>query len=231
MARTVNAVAHAARRQEFVDAAVRLAREKGYERLVIGDVLAEVGASKGAFQHYFESKDALLAAVVERTVEEAIGAAANAAMQPSLAPLDRLHALFGGIQGWKAARPEYEPDVIAASLRTWFSDENRVLVERMRATTAARLTPVLAAILTAGSADGSFSLTDPAGSASVVTSLLLALNEQAALLFLGRRDDSVSLPTVMRTLAAYGDALERILGLPKGSWHFTDEDAARGWFG
>lgn len=231
MARTVNPIAYHARRDAFVDAAVRLARDKGYDRLVIADVLEEVGASKGAFQHYFDSKEALLAAVVERTVEEATGAATSIAADPDLSPLEKLRGVFGGIYAWKAARPEYQPDAVAASLDAWFSDENRVLVERMRSATASRLTPVLATVLAEGVADGTFSLADPEGSATVVTSLMLALNEAAVRLFLGRREQTVSFETATRTLASYGEALERILGIPVGSWPLLDEDALRLWFG
>jgi hypothetical protein len=88
----------------------------------------------------------------------------------------------------------------------------------MRSATASRLTPVLAAILAEGVADGTFSLADPEGSASVVTSLMLALNEAAVRLFLGRRAQTVPFETATRTLAAYAEALERILGIPAGSW-------------
>jgi AcrR family transcriptional regulator len=226
-----NPAAYTARRDAFVDAAVRLAREKGYDRLVIADVIAEVGASKGAFQHYFDSKEALLAAVVDRTVEEAIGAATSMAADPALTPLEKLQGVFSGIYAWKAARPEYQPDAVAASLRTWFSDENRGLVERMRTETATRLTPVLAAVLAEGVGDGSFSLADREGSASVVTSLTLALNEAAVRLFLGRRERIVSFETATRTLASYAEALERILGVPAGSWPLLHKEAARLWFG
>jgi hypothetical protein len=169
--------------------------------------------------------------MVERTVEEATGGANAVASDPDLTPLEKLQRVFSGIYAWKAARPEYQADAVAASLRTWFSDENRVLVERMRAATATRLTPVLAAILADGEADGTFSLADPEGSASVVTSLMLALNEAAVLLFLGRREQTVSFETATRTIASYAEALERILGIPAGSWPFLDEDAARLWFG
>jgi AcrR family transcriptional regulator len=103
-ARTVNPAVHAARRAAFVDAAVRLTREKGYDRLVIADGLAAVGASKGAFQHYFDSKDALLAAVVDRTVEKATGAAASVAADRSLTSLEKLRGLLAGTYSWKAAR-------------------------------------------------------------------------------------------------------------------------------
>jgi AcrR family transcriptional regulator len=52
MARTVNPVAYAARRDAFVDAAVRLIQEKGYEQLSIQGVIEAADASRGAFFHY-----------------------------------------------------------------------------------------------------------------------------------------------------------------------------------
>ena len=71
MARTLDPAAHALRRETFVDSAQRLITTKGYEEMSIGDVLADTGASKGAFYHYFDSKAALLDAVIERMVDQA----------------------------------------------------------------------------------------------------------------------------------------------------------------
>ena len=66
MARTVNATLRTVRRDAFLDVAQRLVQTKGYEAMSIQDVLGELEASKGAFYHYFDSKQALLQAVVER---------------------------------------------------------------------------------------------------------------------------------------------------------------------
>ena len=73
MARTVDRAAHTVRQDAFLDAAERLIRTCGYDQMTVQDVLDEVGASKGAFYHYFDSKEALLQAVIERMVETAIG--------------------------------------------------------------------------------------------------------------------------------------------------------------
>ena len=230
MARTVNPTAYAARRDAFVDAAIRLVREKGYERLSIQDVIEEVGASKGAFQHYFDSKAALLAAIVEDTVEASTAAVAPIARDPQLTPLQKLQGVFAGIYQWKTARPQFDPEAVAESARTWFSDENTIVVARMRAAVATRLTPVLVDILREGAADGSFSITDPDGTATVLTSLMLDLNDVAIQLFLARRARTVSFDTVKHTLASYAEASERILGLPPGTWPLVDEQGLRFWF-
>ena len=63
MPRTLNPLAHAIRRDAFLDVAERLIRIKGYEQMTVQDVLDELDASKGAFYHYFDSKEALLQAV------------------------------------------------------------------------------------------------------------------------------------------------------------------------
>src|ERR1051326_1671464 len=72
MARTAKAAAQVVRREAFVDAALRLVQEKGYEQMSVQDVLDALDASKGAFYHYFDSKRSLLLAIVERMTDQAM---------------------------------------------------------------------------------------------------------------------------------------------------------------
>src|SRR6266481_3196300 len=71
MARIVKEEAYAVKRNEILDVAQRLVYTKGYEQMTIQDILDELQISKGAFYHYFDSKQALLEAVIERIGEEA----------------------------------------------------------------------------------------------------------------------------------------------------------------
>lgn len=231
MARTVDPVAHAARRDAYVDAAIRLIQAKGYEQLSVQDVIEAVGTSKGAFFHYFDSKAALLAAVIERTVAAAAGSVTPIATNQRLSAVERLQGIFAGIARWKREQPELQPAAVEELMRTWYSDENSIVLERMRAGVGLRLTPLLLEILRQGAADGEFSLISPEGTASVFTSLMLGLSDVAIRLFLGRRDGTVSFETVTCTLAAYADAFERILGLPSLSWPIVDEATVTYWFG
>src|ERR1700719_1919309 len=66
VAPTENTTLHGVRREAFLDVAQRLVETKGYEAMSIQDVLDALEVSKGAFYHYFHSKQALLEAVVER---------------------------------------------------------------------------------------------------------------------------------------------------------------------
>ncbi len=53
-------------REILIDAAAGLAQIKGFDRTSVQDIMRVSGIGKGSFYHYFESKDALGIAVLER---------------------------------------------------------------------------------------------------------------------------------------------------------------------
>ena len=53
------------RRSEILDCAQSLFLARGYDCASLNDVIAAVGLSKGAFYHYFASKEALLEALAD----------------------------------------------------------------------------------------------------------------------------------------------------------------------
>ncbi len=63
MARTPKVVED--RREQIIDAAMRVFAQKGFVRATNKDVAHEAGITPGLIYHYFESKEALLMAVVE----------------------------------------------------------------------------------------------------------------------------------------------------------------------
>jgi AcrR family transcriptional regulator len=226
MPRTLNPEAHAVRRDAFVDVAQRLIQVRGYERLSIQDVLDGLGASKGAFYHYFNSKEALLEAVVERMVAAATATLTPIVADPNLTALQKLEGVFAGLASWKAERKE----LVLALLRVWFSDDNAIVREKLRQGIAIHIAPLLATIVRQGRAEGLFSASSPDDAARVLVSLIQGANEVASELFVARQADAVAFGVVKRTVAAYTEAFERILGLPAGSLTIVDGPTLRLWF-
>jgi AcrR family transcriptional regulator len=226
MARTLNPVAHALRRDQFVDAAQELIAAKGYAGLSIQDVLETTGASKGAFYHYFDSKASLLEAVVDRMTEAVLTAVAPEMDDPHLPAKDKLELLFARIGSWKTERK----DLLLGMLQVWYSDENIVVRDRFRRESITRLEPVLTRILRQGIAEGTFDVPEPERTAEVFVSLLQGLNERAGLLYLARQAGAISFEEFERTITAYINAFERILGLTRGSLKMIDEPTMRAWF-
>ena len=227
MARTINLVEHAVRRDTFIDAALRLIQSKGYEEMSIQDVLDDVGASRGAFYHYFDSKTDLLEAVLERMIVQATESLEPLVADQDMTATDKLSGAFAGIAAWKLARR----DLLLAVMRVWLSDENAIVREKLRTATARNLTPLFAEIIGQGVAEGSFVVSSPADAARVFVSLILGANEAATQLALAHEADTISFEELWRALAAYGDAFERILGARPGSLTFVDEGVLREWFG
>jgi AcrR family transcriptional regulator len=64
-----------ARPEEILDAALAVFAELGFARAKVEDVAARAGLSKGAVYLYFDSKTAILTALVRRLADRVIGAA------------------------------------------------------------------------------------------------------------------------------------------------------------
>ena len=227
MARTLNVESHAVRRDAFLNAAQRLIQSRGYEQMSIGDILAELDASRGAFYHYFESKDALLDAVVERMADQATVRLEPALADPELTATAKLEALFGGMAQFKAERKE----LVLRILEVWMSDGNALVREKMRHLVSARLVPWLERIVDQGIAEGVFSSRYPDYLARILAALVQGMSDLAAELWMGRQLGTVTFEEVERTFAAYLEAFERIVGVRPGSLKFLDKPTLQVWFG
>jgi AcrR family transcriptional regulator len=227
MARTVNATLHGVRRDAFLDVAQRLVETKGYEAMSIQDVLEALEVSKGAFYHYFDSKQALLEAVVERFADGAMGAIAPVLNDPDLRALQKLERVFAGIAGWKADQKE----LVLGIIEVWNSDSNAIVREKLRRMTTRLMVPLLSAVIRQGIEEGVFKVGSSDETATVLLSVMLGFQEQATHLFIARQANTIPFEVVERTVAGYTAAYERILGIPNGSLTLTDRATLHFWFG
>lgn len=227
MPRTLDPAAHAVRRETFVDAAQRLIATKGYEEMSIQDVLAATGASKGAFYHYFDSKAALLDAVIERMIEGAGTVIAPLLDDPDLPALDKLRSIFATMARWKWERS----DLVLQLLRVWTADENAIVREKFRRRTSAFLTPLFGRIVAQGADEGTFEIAaSPEHTARVLVAIQLSAGETATDLFIACHAGNTTFVEVEEALHAYPEACERLLGLPPGAFPFIERETLRAWF-
>ena len=226
MARTLNPAAHALRRDAFLDAAQRLIQARGYELMSIQDLLDELDASKGAFYHYFDSKEALLEAVIERMVDTAMAVLEPIVADPDLPAAEKLQAVFSTAGRWKTERS----DLLLPLLRSWYSAENDLVRLRLARVGAARITPLLSRIVRQGTAEGALCSVSPDHAATILVALLNGSSDAIGQFVLDRQDGLVTFEEVERFMAAYEEAIERILGLPAGSFELIDTASLHVWF-
>lgn len=214
------------RRNEILDVAQRLVYSKGYEQMTIQDILDGLQISKGAFYHYFDSKQTLLEAIIERMMQEAEQLIMPIVHDPQLPALEKLQRFFAVVARYKTA----QKDFLLALMRVWYTDDNALVRQKVQAMGAKWIMPLLTGIIRQGIQEGSLTTSYPDQVGEVVLCLVYGLGEtlgEVLLSFEPKRDDMLR---VERTVAAYTDALERVLGAPGDSLQLVDNETLSEWF-
>lgn len=225
MARTVDPTAHARRRDEFLDIAQNLIETKGYAAMSVQDVLAAATTSKGAFYHYFDSKQTLLEALIDRTADRLSAHLAPVA-ESELPALERLATFFAALAGWKTQRRE----LLLALTEVWFGDDNALVRQKMRPGLTDRLVPLLARITTDGAAEKVFTVAHPELAGRIIVGLIHDLNDALGTQ-LQRPPGDQTLAEAEETIAAYTNAVERVLGLSGATLTMVEPGSLTAWFG
>jgi AcrR family transcriptional regulator len=215
------------RREAFVDAALRVTQTKGYEQMSIQDVLDAVDASRGAFYHYFDSKQALLEAMVDRIADGALAVVEPVVDDPDLAAIPKLERFFSGIAQFKTDRKA----LMLEFIKVWTSDDNAVMREKVRRTMIGRVAAILARIIEQGMREGVFAIDSPAETAAILMMLLTGFQDTATDLYLARQAKTISFEQAERAMKSFTRAFERILGAREGSIQTVDPKTLQEWFG
>lgn len=231
MARTIKQEDHAARRSEILDAAQRLIYSVGYEQMSIQDILDAVGISKGAFYHYFGSKQALLEGIVDRTVEQIEKILLPLVHDPKMPALKKFQVVMDTGAQWKTARMDF----MFAILYAWYNDENALARHKTTASMLVHVRPLLAEIFRQGMAQGVMSAPAPEQAAQVVLTLMVGMGEAIAHLLLQVTPASTPLERkrILREMAgvsaAYTGAIERFLSVKAGTLKLFPPSLMKQW--
>jgi AcrR family transcriptional regulator len=225
MARIVKEEEYAARRNEILDAAYKLIFTKGYEQMTIQDILDDLRMSKGAFYHYFDSKPALLEALIDRLVEETEVIYAPIIQDVSLSALEKLERFFLTVGQWKSDNKS----LILALTRVWYADNNAIVRQKQTMALVDKFAPLITGIVNEGIREGTFETSYPEYAGEIILSLILGMGESLARLILASEPEENRLERLTGTVAAFEAGLERLLGAAPGTLHLVDYDLLKVW--
>jgi AcrR family transcriptional regulator len=225
MARVAKEEDRVVKQNEILDAAQTLVYTKGYEQMSIQDVLDALQISKGAFYHYFGSKQALLDGLVERMLEQAIKMLQPIIQDPALTALEKLHCYFATASQWKTAQKSF----VLALLRVFYTDQNAILRQKLQSMSIKRVAPMIAGILRQGVAEGVFVTTYPDQTSEILLNLLAGMGETWADVLLADPPPPDGLERLERLTAAYTEAIEHVLGAPTGTVKLIDQQTIQEW--
>jgi AcrR family transcriptional regulator len=204
------------RRAELLDRAAGLFVRDGYDNVSLNDLIADAGVSKGAFYHWFPSKDALITALAERSAREAFAAVQDAIAACDGDALGRLNAALRASfdVNMKAGGPEQ-----LAAMVSLLRPDNAHLYGRILAVEQALFLPLLTRLVSDGVAAGVFDTFDPEGVADMIYGLAARTNSNVVEV-LQAGDETAREAAIDRLTTRFrlhGLAIDRILGMPDGS--------------
>lgn len=211
-----------ARRDELLDVAQRLFALHGYDGTSVNQIISELGVSKGAFYHYFTSKEDLVEGLACRFA--ALMAAETEALlrDPTMDAFSKLMAFL------VTSRRHKEANVaeLRATFEPLFRAENVRLYEKTQRAVTGVVRPILIRIIAEGVAEQTFETSDSENAADTIMHLLTANRDLLTELYNTRdaRRFRALGETLMGKLRYTATVIDRILGLPEGSIELADRD-------
>ncbi len=225
MARMVNQQEYDLRQNKILEAAQRLVYTKGYEQLSIQDIILDVQISKGAFYHYFASKQALLEALIERLGTQIVQLLTPIVQDDRLPATEKLLRFFDVAARWKTDRKEY----LLTLVTVWYADENAILRLKTQAAVLPLIAPLLTSIIRQGIEEGVFHTSFPEQSCEIVFSLLQSFGDSLIRLIFQPEFNAETLQCLEHLTVSYQEAVERILGAASGTLPLFDPAIMREW--
>jgi AcrR family transcriptional regulator len=228
MARVVKEKEYATRKNAIIDVAQRLIQTRGYEQMSIQDILRTLRISKGAFYHYFDSKQNLIEAIIARMGDETnknIQSIVNDLKLTAIQKLQRFLTMFDNL------RIAHKTDVVKL-LRVWYTDDNALIRQKVDEAAIKQRTPLLTEIIRQGIREGLFRTTYPDHAGEITLYLLqgMGVTHARLLLLLDKGyDEQRCIEDIIATHAGYMDAIERVLSIPSNSLYRADAEAVKVW--
>jgi AcrR family transcriptional regulator len=153
------------RRKELIDTAERLFVTNGYDQTAVSDIMNAVNLSQGAFYYYFESKEDVLVAILEKNVAVMESALKQTADRTDLDEAVKLNAMFNQfisvtISGKKIHN--YIHQEMNATLR------KKLIKIRL----SSRIAQIMAAVISKGIEKGRFDVARPLETSYLLIMLL-----------------------------------------------------------
>jgi AcrR family transcriptional regulator len=214
------------RRGELIACAKKLFYAQGYARTSVRDIVDAAGVAKGTFYYYFDSKQAILEALVAELSDQMLALFEAIVDDETLDALQKWVRWVQVYSDWKIERK----DALLAIVRVMRADENVLLSHKLRAQTAQMAAPALAKIVAQGIEEGVFETAFVEEAAEIVYVVTRTVTDSITTIVLNPDDYDHPGALAQRKMVAGQAAIERVLGAKPGSLPLADEQTIVAWF-
>ena len=153
------------RKSELIDTAERLFTTIGYDQTAISDIVKEVAVSQGTFYYYFESKEDILVAILEKNVAVMEIALRQTAERTDLDEAVKLNAMFNQF---------INVTVSGKKIHSYIHQEMNATLHKklIKIRLPVRIAPIMAEVISKGAEKGRFNVSRPLETSYLLIMLL-----------------------------------------------------------
>lgn len=216
---------HAVRKMEIMETAKKLFYTCGYDTTSVNQIIAVLGISKGAFYHYFKSKEDLLDEIIGQFIETVITRIKPIVENPRLDPLSKLNKWISEASALKVQNPE----LMKTFIDVLYKKENILIREKYRLQMNSRVVPELTRLIEEGVETGTFHTPYPRETAIMIINMGITSNDVLSNTF-QNLPDPVNQDRLIKWYKLYELAFSRLLGIPENSIRIINDEIIQAFF-
>ena len=190
------------KKEQILDVSFSLFLEKGYDYTSISDILKKLDIARGTLYYHFESKEAIMDAIIERSAHD-IAEAERIVLQQELSVHEKIFSLFSVMNMEHLSGGDLMVDYLNRPQNALFHEKsNRLLLQK--------ITPIFGEIIQEGVEKAIFENAYPYETAELILAMIVGV--------LDLRDEKMSPEIMGRQTESLLYNIERILGADQGSF-------------
>ena len=191
------------KKEQILDMSFSLFLEKGYDNTSISDILSKLDIARGTLYYHFESKEAIMDAIIERTAKKIVEEAKGIVLQKGLSVHEKIFLLFYESSMRRLSGGELMIDYLNQPQNALFHEKsNRAFIQK--------ISPILGDIISEGVKEGIFDNAFPYESAELVLAMIMG--------FMDVPYESTNGNDLERRMESLLYNMERMLGAKEGSF-------------
>ena len=149
------------KKDQILDTSLQLFMKKGFDATSISDILSQLDIARGTLYYHFESKEAIMDAIIERLLNQVLEKIEKLMTNDSLSQAEKFMGFFASINLTQLTGDEEIVDYFNQPQNALFHEKsNRLLIKK--------LSSVLAQIISEGMESGLFDTPFPAETAELI---------------------------------------------------------------
>ena len=154
------------KKEQILDVSLSLFLEKGYDNTSISDILSNLNIARGTLYYHFESKEAIMDEIIERSIKSVIEEAKGIVFREGLPVHEKMFTLFSSTSMRRLSGRELMIDYLN-------QPQNALLHEKINRSFIQKIVPILGDIIKEGVEEGTFINAYPYESAEMILVIII----------------------------------------------------------